>query len=213
MAWLVSLVAIAATRQLNPNVLFFHSRYVAVVAFAPAILIGAAIVARSYRWSLLLLPVAAILCWKVPATYERTIDQEEDIRHLHTEPARFATRELPDDAVLLVEGAGALRYFTPRSMAVIDFIGLNARAIVHQPDDASRYCEVLTRRISHVVVPDSLLRQLTQLYRTTLLQTFVEENYAQSIQSYRRTVSLLRVIRPDPRASRACALRRQAADP
>ena len=206
LAWLATLLAIAATRQLNPNILFYCSRYFTIVAFIPAVLVGAAVAAVSPRWRVLLVPVVAVLVWKLPATYSRTIDQRQDIRRLHTEPARYAATELPGDAVILVEGAGTLRYFAPRSMAIIDFFGLADRALVHAPDDASRYCELLTRRISHMAVPDSLRRPLTQLYRVRQLETFVEDSYSQSIQSYRRSVWFFAIDRPDPRAARVCAL-------
>ncbi len=204
LAWLATLVATAATRTLNPDIYFYNSRYFAIVGFVPPILVGAAVASMSRRTALWLIPVAAALAWQLPSMYTRTVEQERGIRQLHTEPALYANANLPKDATVIVEGAGTLRYFTPRTMTIVDIIGLNDRALVHETEQAYRYCDLVRRKPTHIAVPDPILPAMSQLFRGKRLESFTDKNYAQVVARPERNVWLFEVSGPNPQVVNLC---------
>ena len=130
LAWLATILGIALSRPFGLGVLFYFSRYFAIVAAVPAIAValGLARVPRVAA-ALLLAPVLLVNAQLASSTHARQRAQEEDIRQLHSEPARYVAGNLPERAVVVVEGAGATRFFAPRSMTIVDMLGLNDRAI------------------------------------------------------------------------------------
>jgi hypothetical protein len=154
-AMLVTMVAIAVTRPLHPGTLFYESRYFAIVAAIPAVALPFGIVGLGRLATLLLvLPVAVITGLQVDSLRAQQRSQEEDTHRLHTTAALHVADTLPRDAVVAVEGAGASRFFTPRTMTIVDLIGLNDRAAAHLHfDRAAKLCHFVSRAPTHMVMP------------------------------------------------------------
>lgn len=173
-AWLFTLVATAISRPCPLQVLFYVSRYFAIVAPVPHVCLALAV--RSGRRMAWLAPVAAVNVWLIFQTLDIERAQENDIQQLHTKPALTLAKTLPASAVIAVEGAGAARFYTPRTMRIIDVAGLNTGAIAHLRDDQQRLCHILSLRPTHLALPDSLL-SLTVPLQVTPLGSFHDPDY------------------------------------
>jgi hypothetical protein len=178
--WLACIVAIAITRPFHDGVLFFESRYFAIVAAIPAVVMALALI-ETKRWIVVVaaLPVALVTSLQIGEINALTREQEDDVWRLHVLPAQYVAQRVPEDAVLAVEGAGALRYFTPRSMKVVDIIGLNDKEIAHAADDVEKVCLLIARKPTHFVLPEHIAVNLRPVFAFNRLEVFEDPSYAQ----------------------------------
>ena len=178
--WLATVLAIAVSRPLHEGVLFFESRYFAIVAALPAVVLALALV-EARRWLVIALavPVALVTSLQMGEVRDLLEAQEDDVWRLHTAPARYVAEELPEDTTVVVEGAGALRYFTPRTMTIVDLIGLNDDEIAHAEDDNERACVLVRRGPTHFVLPEHIAMNLAKVFELRPLQIFEDPSYAQ----------------------------------
>jgi hypothetical protein len=190
--WLAAAVAVALTRDLDPRVLFFHRRYFIPLTVVPAIAIGVAAGSschsRRFAW---LAPVVLLSLWTALQVQGRQRMQEHGIARLHVEPAQWLARSLPDDAVVLVEGAGAARYFTPRSTRIVDMLGLNDRRIAHLSRER-RPCAMVAERPSHLLLPQPMLPAVLPLFRSEPVAQWDEPHAAQTVRIHPERVTLFR---------------------
>jgi hypothetical protein len=203
--YLAGLLGVAITRPLEPGILFYQARYFAIFAALPPIVIALGI-ARTHRVLslLLVIPLALLTGLAIPTTARIQHAQERGVALLHGDPSRYVARELPDDAVIAVEGAGALRYRTPRTMTIIDIIGLNDAAIAHAPDDAAKACVLVERAPGYFVLPDHIAAALSKVFEMKVLAEFVDPEWAQIEQPREVRVLLLEVVGVRPRWAERC---------
>jgi len=149
-------------------------------AAVPAIVVALSLVgARRWLALLLTLPVAVVTSLQIGDVIGLVRAQEEDVWRLHRAPALYVADTLPADATLAVEGAGAIRWFTPRSMWVVDIIGLNDGELAHARDDTERACMLVRRRPDHFVLPEHIAANLGRVFEFELRQRFEDADYAQ----------------------------------
>lgn len=205
-AWLAGMLATALSRPLDPEILFYQARYFAVFAAIPPIVIALG-VARTHRVLslLLILPIALLTGLQITAAHELARAQERGVALLHGDPARYVTREIPAEAVIAVEGAGAMRYRTPRSMTMVDIIGLNDADIAHAPDDPSKACVLVQRAPDYMVLPDHIAANLAKVFELRVITRFSDPAWAQVEQPHAVDVLLLEVLAPRPRWRERCA--------
>lgn len=206
LAWLAALLATAASRHLQTGILFFHWRYLGIFMAVPLLLIGVPLSLAPKRW----LYAAALLTLVVSVAFlpgRRALvrAQERNIRLLHTEPALTMARTLPADSVVLVEGAGASRFFTPRTMRIVDALGLNDHLIAHGKDSIERICRIYRLEPTHLLLPDELMGGLGSAFSYEVLQQFREPAYAQTIAVGLRSVFLCGVHGNRPAIEARCA--------
>ena len=204
-AALTGLLATGATRAQYPGVQFAQSRY-----FAPFFwllpLAAAAGVAHFRKWpalGALGIPLAfsLFMCMRAAAVQHA---QEQGVTRLHVEPARFVST-LSDVRVLGVEGAGALRYFTPRSLRVVDVVGLNDRRFAHvRGKQGERLCRLLQAGITHFAYPEPWSDFLNKGFELQRLAAFTQPAYAQTVPPLDWTVIVARVRRVRSEALRSC---------
>ncbi|MET0340291.1 MAG: hypothetical protein ABW252_04785 [Polyangiales bacterium] len=206
-AWACTLLAIAVSRGLHPGVLFAMQRYFAVFAFAPPAIIGAALRTRRARDALWLGPAIALLLVRLPEAHATMRLQERGIAALHTNVALWVGEALSANSRVLAEGAGALRYFTPRSQVVLDFLGLNHGGFVHalRADANLHACLVWLSKPDVAVMPSELLGPMHALFRTETLRELDDPTYAQAEHRWHRQVRVLRILGPTTRLRDACA--------
>lgn len=202
LAWIVALVAVATSRHLPGHVLFYAQRYFAVVAFLPAVVVGAA-TGSDRRFALAAATALVPLALQLPATRALVLAQEQDIRLLHLEPAAYVASELPADATVLVEGAGAMRFLAPRTMRIVDLAGLNDGVIAHA-DARARPCAWIARRPTHLAIPSELVSTVRTVFDGEVLRRFEDPAYSQVTPPSRRSVYVIRVTAVRPSALEAC---------
>jgi hypothetical protein len=204
------LLATAISRPLEPGILFYQARYFAIFAAIPPILIALGL-ARTHRVLslVLILPVALLTGLAIPTSARIQRAQERGVTLLHTDPARYVSRELPPDAVVAVEGAGAMRTLTPRSMTIVDIIGLNSAAIAHAPNDAAKACVLVAAEPGYLVLPDHIAAALAKVFELRVLAEFVDPQWAQIEQPREVRVLLLEVVAVRPGWAARC---RESAD-
>lgn len=205
-AWVVAIVATAVSRPLHPGVLFFESRYFAIFAAVPLLVLPLAVVSTRRRLVglVLLIPVVGLCglqCWQLR---RETTALESSVRLLHELPARDLARSLPADAIVAVEGAGAHRYFAPRSVVIVDMLGLNDGEIAHAPTDLLKACVLIDRAPSHLVVPDPLVGAMARIFEFRALARYHDPSYAQVDEPYPLSVHVLHVERPQPKLRARC---------
>jgi hypothetical protein len=212
LAWLGTLLATALGRELHPAVTFYMQRYFAPFAFVPPLLVALGVARAGLRSLTLLVPCAVVLALRVPAAAERTRAQERSITRLHTEVAGWTRRELPHDARILVEGAGAMRFTLPREAHVIDLLGLNFSAVAHAPSPDIRDCLLAAAHPAYLALPSELMRPLAEVFEGEVLLTRRDPAYAHVEPAHPRSVYVVRVTGVTPRLTRVCrALSRSAA--
>jgi hypothetical protein len=193
-AWGSTAVLICLTRTLNPNILFFHARYFAPIAAIPIVLLGMGMREVGPRIGLaLVVPCIAVSAMLLPETAALIQDQEEDIRLLHTEPALSLAEALPKESRVLVEGAGAHRFFLPREMHLIDLIGLNDRTIAHIASRPEILCYLSESRIGFAVLPPRQAAGLEELFQWRHLHRFDEPRYHQTATPFPHSVHLFAI--------------------
>jgi hypothetical protein len=205
-AYLAGMLGTAISRPLNPEVLFYEARYFAIFAAIPPILIALGL-ARTHRVLslVLVLPIALLTGLQIPAAHSLQRAQERGVALLHGDPARAVSSKLPADAVIAVEGAGSMRYRTPRSMTIIDVVGLNDAELAHAPNDAAKACVLVERAPAYFVLPDQIAGALAKVFELQVLAEFTDPAWAQVAEPYEVRVLLLEVVAVRPRWAARCA--------
>jgi hypothetical protein len=190
----LTVLAIALGRSLHPDLLFTQQRYFACFEFMPAAVLAASLPSHRPRLAgLLAASVLFLSAFSAPRALSRTRAQERNTRVLHVDVATFVNESLPQDTRIAVEGAGALRFYTARSLTVIDVLGLNDRRIMHAGTSTQHLCASATRLPAFLIVPDALIPAFSALYDGELLQRFHSEGFAHVIEPYPWTVHVVRV--------------------
>ncbi|MEM9461170.1 MAG: hypothetical protein AAGF11_43805 [Myxococcota bacterium] len=200
LAGLATWGAIAISRPLDPSLSFYQSRYFAPFAGVFAVLLPFGLPARRWLALVLMLPVAVVAGLQVHALYGQAKAQRADTHQLHTAVAHHMAEHLPRDARVAVEGAGAPRFFAPRSMTVIDLVGLNDHQAARRHfDRTAKRCHFVRRAPTHMAIPADWLPLFTPVFRLRLLAHFDDPVYTQVDPPRALTVGLFAVeaIHPD----------------
>jgi hypothetical protein len=206
LAWLTAIIAIAGSREIFPNVLFYCWRYFAPLAAFPCVALACALPDRRAFAAYALAPIALASMWMLPNARALQRAQENDILLSHTQPAAWAAATLPPDARLLVEGAGATRFTLPRTARVIDVAGLNLAAVVHAPDSRARVCAALRLKPTHALLPDDFFRAFAPVLDLEPLRQFVDPNYRIAATPRVERVLAARVIQIKPAVRQFCGI-------
>ncbi len=187
-AFVVTSVAIAVSRPLHAGVLFFESRYFAPLAALPIVVVPAGLCAmapnakRWVRWLVAagLLPIAGLSGLQIWQLRGNLLEHADDTRTLHTDVAQWVAASLPPEAIVGVEGAGALRFFTPRTMTIVDLVGLNDREAAHAHfDRTAKLCLFVRRELTHLVIPAHWAAQFSPPFAVRPLMRFDDDRYTQ----------------------------------
>lgn len=181
-AYVLTLVAIAVSRPLHPGLLFYEARYFAPFAALPVVVFPFGLLGlRRWLAVVLLLPVVAATGLLGQQLDGQRRAQERGTHRLHTGAARYVAESLPADAVVAVEGAGAQRFFTPRTMTVVDLVGLNDGEAAHLHfDRRGKLCHFVRRAPTHIAIPAEWAPQYAETFAMKPIATFDEPNYAQT---------------------------------
>jgi hypothetical protein len=206
LAWLLASIAIAGTREIMPRVLFYCWRYFAILGAIPMIALVTALPVRRALQIAALAPIALATLWLLPAARELQHGQESDIHLVHTEPAQWLARTVPRGGRVLVEGAGASRFFIPRDVFVIDAIGLNLKSVVHASEWVARRCEALRHEPMYVSLPVWLYGEIDQILTLQKLREFVAPGYRIVLNPRPERVIAARVVEISPRVRKTCKM-------
>ncbi len=200
--WAVLLLAVAFTRALDASILFYLQRYFAIFAFLPPLAIALSVVENPKRmaWLVTLIPCLAIV---LPPARQLVHAQAENIRLENVNPAHWIAAHLPANAVVLLSDAGALRYYTPRTLRMIDVVGLNNERKAYAPPGLG-LCALLAEHPTHIVMPAQVLGASAQAFRLEMLAEFVDPAYAQNATPSPRTVVVARIESFHPEAVAMC---------
>jgi hypothetical protein len=150
---------------------------------------------------------------QVQALHEQSRGQRADTRELHTAVARVIAQQLPRDARVAVEGAGAPRFWAPRSMTVIDLVGLNDhRAAQRHFDRTAKLCWLVHRRPTHMAIPVDWVPLYAPVFALRPLARFDDPVYTQVDPPRPLTVGLFAVEAVDPAFVERCAPEQEPAD-
>jgi hypothetical protein len=205
-AWLLAVIAIAGSRVVLMGALFYCTRYFAILGAIPCVLAASQLPAQRRFALLAAAPIVIASALLLPQARALQRAQEQDITAVHVEPAQYLARELPAGARVAVEGAGATRFFLPRSVRVIDVVGLNYARAVHARTSSERLCSVLRQRPSHVLLPDGIIQFFERALVLEPMRTFVDEHTAITVRSAVHRVHAARVRDVQPEARRICQL-------
>ena len=197
LAWLGAVLTILLSRSLDARVLFYQSRYIVILSAIPCALVPLGLVGLHRKVQLVALTLlAALTSVLLPHAHAELAGLEQNVAHLHTEPAHYVARALPPDARVLVEGAGTMRYFTPRTMRIVDMLGLNDASIVHAREVSGRAyaCAIVARVPTYAVVPSEQMRSVLKVFRVELLETFTEPHFMQVLPPRPRSVFVLKLV-------------------
>ena len=184
-AFVASSIAIAISRPLHPGVLFFESRYFAPLAALPVVVLPLGLLLDRTTWArrltvAALLPVAGLSGLQIDQLRDQLLEHCEDTRVLHTQVAQWVVENLPADAVVGVEGAGAHRFFTPRTLTVVDLVGLNDADAAHAHfDREAKLCVFVRRKPTHLVLPPDWAGQFSPPFAVRTLASFQDPHYSQ----------------------------------
>jgi hypothetical protein len=180
-ASVATLVAIACSRPLDPALGFYQSRYF-IPFCAPLVVVLPFGLPRSRRVLALALalPLAVVTGLQIRALQQASLAQRSDTATLHGAVARFVADELPRDAVVAVEGAGAPRFLAPRTATIVDLVGLSDRFIArHQGYVPAKLCHLVRKRPTHFAIPEEWLPQFTPVFRLRELARIEDPEYTQ----------------------------------
>ena len=203
-SWIVWVLATVLTRSLDPSVLFFQSRYFAPLSAALVILLAAGVsqLQKPHWW---VLPIVILTVGQLPSRIDLIRDQESDILNLHTLPALQMVESLPPESVVLVEGAGANRFWLPRDMWVLDVIGLNHQPIAHMTSFSQLRCHLATQPIDFAVLPRHMVDRFMEIYALEELVAFNEPEYHQTEPPFSHSVYIFRSHGIRPEVAQLCA--------
>jgi hypothetical protein len=207
LAGLATWVAIAWSRPLDPALLFYQSRYFVPFAGVFAVVLPFGLL-RVSRWLALplVLPVAVVAGLQIRALHQQSQTQRADTLALHTTVARHIVEQLPKDARVAVEGAGAPRFLAPRSATIIDLVGLNDHVLAHLHDDVgAKLCHLVRRAPTHLAVPAEWEPQLSPVFRLQSVARFEDPMYTQVDPPRALTVVLFAVDEIHPAWVEGCA--------
>jgi hypothetical protein len=196
-AWLATLLSIALSRSLYENVLLYQSRYFVILGALPCALLPLGLLGLTRRLRLFALAlVLAGVAVTAPASRAELARLVDDVVRLHTEPARFVAAQLPSHARVLAEGAGALRYFAPRSMYIVDMLGLNDASIVHAREVSGRAyaCAIVARAPDHAVIPTEQMRSVLRVFQAEPIRKFTDPEFTQVLPPRERSEFVLRLV-------------------
>jgi hypothetical protein len=180
-AWVVAMLGIAVSRPLHVGVLFFESRYFAFASAIPLVVLPFGVLGRS-RWlaAALVIAVGIVTGLQLPHVWRMSREHEHDTSALHTRVARYLASIVPPDAVVAVEGAGAPRFFAPRSVEIVDLVGLNDRRAARLHFDRNaKICHFVGRGPTHMALPHDWVAIYKDVFVLRPLETFVDEQYHQ----------------------------------
>ncbi len=205
-ATLATLIAIAASRPLDPAVLFYQSRYFAPFASVIAVVLPFGLpLARRWLAVALVLPIAVISGLQVRALHQQSQGQRADTLALHTAVARTIVELLPRDARVAVEGAGAPRFLAPRSVTILDLVGLNDHELAHLGNDANaKLCHLVRLAPTHFAIPEEWVPTFSPVFRLRPLARFDDPAYTQVEPPRALTVVLLAVDETHPAWVEGC---------
>ncbi|MCH9685181.1 MAG: hypothetical protein K0V04_27340 [Deltaproteobacteria bacterium] len=200
-------VAIAITRPLEPALLFYLRRYFIPFAAAFCVVLPFGL-PLTRRWLAvgLVLPVALVCGLQIDSAYARSQAQRGDTHQVHTAVGKYLAAQLPPDARVAVEGAGANRYFTPRSMTLIDLVGLNdheTAAWTHVSNER-KMCRFIERQPTHFAIPAHWVGDFSQAFAFRPLARFDDPVYTQGDPPFFHTVVVLEVVAVEPRWAARC---------
>jgi len=212
-AVLLTWVAIAVSRPLHPGTGFYETRYFAPFCVGVTVLLPFGVAAllprprgRWLAWGAVL-PVAITTAFEVAHVRTRLLEQSADTHAVHTLVALGAAK-LPPDAVIAVEGAGAIRYFVPRTMTVLDIVGLNDRRAAHLHfDRTAKMCHFVQSAPTHFAIPADWLPQFLPVFAMRPVDRFDDPHYTQVDPPRPHTVVLAAVEAVNPQWTARCAAR------
>lgn len=191
LGWVGWVIATALTRSLDPNVLFFQSRYFAPLGLSLVVFLAAGLsyLSRPLRF---LFPILGLTILMLPERLRLIADQEEDIYRLHTQPAFELKSKLPPESVVLIEGAGAHRFWLSRDMWLLDVIGLNHQPIAHMTSFHQLRCYLAQNPIDFAVLPRHMVDKFMTVYALEELMAFEEPQYHQAEPPFAQQVFIFR---------------------
>jgi hypothetical protein len=208
LAGLATWAAIALGRPLDPALAFYQSRYFAPFAAVFVVVLPFGL-PRTRRWIVslaLMLPVAAVAGLQIGSLHQQSQGQRADTRELHTTVAHAIAEMLPRDARVAVEGAGAPRFWAPRSMTILDLVGLNDhRAARRHFDRTAKLCHFVASRPTHMAIPAPWVPLYAPVFALRPLARFDDPVYTQVDPPMALTVVLLAVDGIDPAWEERCA--------
>jgi hypothetical protein len=206
LAALATWVAIACSRPLDPAVLFYQSRYFAPFAGVFVVVLPFGLPrARPLVALALVLPIAAVAGLQIRELHQQSQAQRADTLTLHGAVARHIAEHLPRDARVAVEGAGAPRFFAPRSLVVLDLVGLNDHRLARLGDDTNaKLCHLVRLRPTHFAIPAEWVPQFSPVFRLHGLARFDDPSYTQVEPPRALTVLLLAVDEIHPAWVEGC---------
>ncbi|MCB9717787.1 MAG: hypothetical protein H6712_28320 [Myxococcales bacterium] len=206
-AALATTVAIALSRPLHPGVLFYESRYFAPFVALPVVALPFGLPrARPWLGWALVLPVAVVCGLQIDALHDRAQAQRADTHQLHGALAeQLADEGFPRDARVAVEGAGAPRFFAPRSMTIIDLVGLNDHELARRHDDVkAKLCHLVRSRPTHLAIPADWIDAFTPVLALRPIARFDDPVYTQVDPPRALTLVLLAVDEIHPAWVEGC---------
>ena len=187
------LLAVFLSRPVFKYITFFQQRYYTPYAFLLFPLLGVFLDTED------ILPLSRVVRRIVMASFmaagaismlqARAVYWEhcQEIHTLHTQPALLIREKTEPDAVIAVEGAGAMRYHSDRF--TIDILGLNHHEIAHA-DNARFLCILKRENPTIVAVPTAFNRNLSQFFHLRPLAVFSVEHSHFTAHRGPRTLSI-----------------------
>ncbi len=201
-AFVATSVAIAISRPLHPGVLFFESRYFTPLAALPLVVLPLGLSGlrpEARRWVRVaafaaLVPIAGLTGLQIWQLRAQLVEHTEDTRVLHTAVSGWLVDNVPADAIVAVEGAGAHRFFTPRSVRIVDLVGLNNAPAAHAHfDRAAKLCVFVRERPTHLVIPADWGPLFSPPFAVRQVAAFDDPHYSQVRPAREASVLVLEV--------------------
>ncbi|MCA9709175.1 MAG: hypothetical protein KDK70_25245 [Myxococcales bacterium] len=213
LAGVATWIAIALSRPLDPSLGFYQSRYFAPFAGVFAVVLPFGLPRARWLALALMLPVAVVSGLQVHALHGQAQAQRADTHQLHTALARYVAEHLPRDARVAVEGAGAPRFFAPRSMTIIDLVGLNDHQAARRHfDRTAKLCHFVRRAPTHMAIPLHWVPLYAPVFRLRPIARFDDPLYTQVDPPRPLTVALFEVEAIHPQWVERCRARAPAPD-
>jgi hypothetical protein len=203
LAWLGCTLSILLSRQLDPSVLFFQSRYFAPLGLCLVIFVAFGL-QHLKRQSILLSPILLALLWALPHRIDLIKDQESDIFQLHTSPSLLMSEKVPSKSIVLIEGAGAHRFHLPRDIYLVDVLGLNYKPIAHMTEMNELRCHLGQIHIDFAALPIHMVQDMMTIYALEELTRFEEDHYHQTEPPFTHTTIVFRSLGVRPEALEGC---------